>query len=271
MVSISMIDTITVVFQDELETLKTQAQSLAVYGGNLGTIFVVINEDTGLGSKIDRSWWGRFQECVQVVSRQAFGDVWCNNGWVSQQVLKLITSTISGNEWSIILDAKTFFVNPMPSLDSKPAVGKLPVFSVFDPSRQIVNNLFNIDLDDMLGPGGVPFVINNQQTREMVNWIEWHTQQPFVEWFQNQGMLTEFILYSGWIQYKFGSFDSIYNTAVSAMIPCNVCHSEVPMFDTKFAQMPQATTVSIHRRAWTQLTAQQQTQYQEFLYNRGIQ
>ena len=266
-----MIDIITVVFKDELETLRTQARSLDVYGQDLGTIFVVINEDTGLGSKIDRSWWGRFQDHVQVVSRQAFGSVWCDNGWVSQQALKLMASTISGNEWSIVLDAKTFFVNPIPMLEHRPAVGKLPIVPVFELSQQITNALFDINLDSMLGPGGVPFVFNNPQTREMVNWIESYTKQPFVEWFQNQGMLTEFILYSGWIQYKFGSLDSIYNTAVSAMIPCNVCHSEVPMFDTKFAQMPRATTVSIHRRARAQLTAQQQTQYQEFLCSRGIQ
>lgn len=265
-----MIDTITVVFQDELETLKTQAQSLAVYGENLHTIFVVINEDTGLGSKIDRSWWGRFQERVQVVSRQAFGSTWSDNGWVSQQALKLLTSTISSNEWSIILDAKTFFVNPMPVLESRPAVGKLEIYSVFEPSRQIVNNLFGINLVNQLGPGGVPFIINNVLTQEMVNWIESYTQQPFAEWFQNQGMLTEFLLYSGWIQYKFGSLDSIYNTATSVINPCNLCHSEVSAFDRKFSQMPNATTVSVHRRAWSQLTPQQQTQYQDFLNSRGI-
>ena len=184
-----MIDLITVVFQDELATLKTQAQSIAVYGQELDTIFVIINEDTGLGSKIDRTWWGRYQDRVQVVSRQAFGTVWCDNGWVSQQVLKLMASTISSNEWSIVLDAKTFFVDNIPVLAHKPAVGKLPIVSVFETSCQIVNNLFNINLTSVLGPGGVPFVFNNPQTREMINWIESHTQQPFVEWFENQGCL----------------------------------------------------------------------------------
>lgn len=265
-----MIDTITVIFQDEIETLKTQAQSLAVYGQDLGTIFVVVNEDSALGSKIDRSWWGRYQERVQVVSREAFGSVWSANGWVSQQALKLLISTISSNKWSIVLDAKTFFVKSMPALESKPAVGELDIYPVFEPSQKIVNNLFGINLIKQLGPGGVPFVINNVYCQEMVNWIEHHTQQPFAEWFQNQGMLTEFILYSGWIQYKFGSFSEIYNTSNMAMFPCNLCHSEVALFDQKFKQMTDATTVSIHRKAWNQLTTQQQTQYQDFLSSRGI-
>ena len=266
-----MIDTVTIVFQDELETLKIQARSLAVYGEDLGTIFVVINQDTELVPKIDRSWWGQFQDRVQIISRNTFGDAWAHNGWVSQQALKLLASTVSSNEWSMILDAKTFFVKPMPVLESKPAVGELDIYPVFEPSQQIVNKLFDIDLVKQLGPGGVPFIINNDLCREMIQWLESHTQESFAKWFQNQGMLTEFILYSGWIQYKFGNFDTIYNTADSTVIPCNLCHSEVASFDRKFKAMAVATTVSVHRRAWTQLTPLQQTQYTNFLSSRGIQ
>ncbi len=197
--------------------------------------------------------------------------MWTDNGWVSQQALKLLTSTISNNEWSIILDAKTFFVKSMPVLEHRPAVGELDIYSVFEPSQQIVNKLFDIDLVKQLGPGGVPFIINNAQSREMIKWIESQTQQSFAEWFQNQGMLTEFILYSGWIQYKFGNFDKLYNTTDSTIIPCNLCHSEVASFDRKFKTMVDATTVSIHRRAWAQLIPAQQAQYTDFLAGRGIQ
>jgi len=104
----------------------------------------------------------------------------------------------------------------------------------------------------------------------MVWWIESQTQQSFAEWFQNQGMLTEFILYSGWIQYKFDNFNKIYNTTYSNIIPCNLCHSEIASFDRKFKEMADATTVSVHRRAWSQLTPLQQTQYTDFLASRGI-
>lgn len=266
-----MIDVVTIVFQDEIQTLRTQAQSLAVYGKDLGTVFVVVNEDANMASEIDCSWWGQFQDHVRIISRNKFGSVWTNNGWVSQQALKLLASTIGSNEWSMILDAKTFFVNDMPALESRPSVGELDIYPVFEPSQRIVNQLFGIDLVKQLGPGGVPFIINNAQSREMVQWIQAHTQQPFAEWFQNQGMLTEFILYSGWIQYKFGNLDKIYNTTKSTIIPCNLCHSEVAAFDRKFNTMAQATTVSVHRRAWTQLTPDQQAQYRNFLISRGIQ
>ena len=264
-----MIDIVTVVFEDELAALKIQARSIDVYGQNIGTIFVVINDDVDLGSQIDRNWWGIWQEHVQVINRSAFGEQWSTNGWVSQQVLKLMTATVSSAAWSMILDAKTFFVKPMLKFDSFPAVGQLDIYSVFGPSQKIVNELFGIELDKQLGPGGVPFVINTQQVRDMVTWIELHTKQNFVEWFQNQGMLTEFILYSGWIQYC-GVFDSLYNVTTLSLHPCNLCHSEVASFDRKFAEMQTADTVSIHRRAWAQLTTEQQAQYTNFLTSRGI-
>ena len=271
LVSISMIDLITIIFEDELSTLKTQASSLAVYGRNIGTIFVVVNDKSSIGSKIDRAWWGIWQERVQVVSREAFGNTWSDNGWLTQQVLKLMTATVSSNEWSMVLDAKTFFVRPMLEFAKCPAVGQLAVQSVFKPSQQIVNRLFKITLTQQLGPGGVPFIINTEEVRRMVTWIEEHTKENFVEWFQDQGMLTEFILYSGWIQYRYDGFEPVYNILKSDVYPCNLCHREVASFDYKFTQMQSADTVSIHRNAWSQLTPTQQTQYTEFLASRGIE
>jgi hypothetical protein len=265
-----MIDLITVVFKDELATLKTQAQSVAVYGRNIDTIFVVVNDESVTGSMIDRNWWGIWQERVQVVNRQAFGNTWIDDGWLSQQALKLMTATVSSNEWSMILDAKTFFVQPMLEFDQFPAVGQLDIYPVFETSQQIVNKLFGITLTQQLGPGGVPFIINTKEVRDMVAWIEKHTEQDFVGWFQDQGMLTEFILYSGWIRYQYDGFDTVYNISKSDVHPCNLCHSEVASFDRKFAQMQTADTVSIHRRAWPQLTTEQQTKYTEFLASRGI-
>ena len=265
-----MIDLITVVFDEELDTLKTQAQSIAVYGRNIDTIFVVINDNVGTGSQIDRSWWGRWQERVQVVNRQTFGEQWSDNGWLSQQTLKLMTATISSNEWSMILDAKTFFVRPMLEFKNSPAVGQLDIYPVFKPSQDIINNLFSIELVKQLGPGGVPFIINTQTTRDMVAWIEKHTGQDFVQWFQDQGMLTEFMLYSGWVQRQ-GGFEQLYTVTHSDIHPSNLCHSEVAGFDRKFNEMLSTDTVSIHRRAWVQLTQEQKTKYIDFLKSRGIE
>jgi len=270
LVSISMIDTVTVVFQDELDSLRRQAQSLDLYVNDIQTVFIVVNEDSDLEQQINLQWWGRWSGCVKIVTRNRFGLIWSDNGWVSQQVLKLLAASIAPSNWSIILDAKTFFVKQAPNVKDRPRVGLLPIYPVFEPSRQIVNQLFDIDLKQQLGPGGVPFVMNTQQVRDMIAWIESAVNRPFATWFQDQGRLTEFLLYTGWIQYHTGALGQIYDLDQVDLIPCNLCHSEIGSFDHKFKEMHNSTTVSIHRRAWTQLLPEQQTQYTDFLASRGI-
>ena len=270
MVSKHMIDTVTVVFRDELEVLRLQAQSLNLYGRDLANIFVIVNEESNLDQKIDKSWWGRWSEKVLILPRNNFGNTWCDNGWVSQQALKLLGAANCQSPWSIILDAKTIFVKPMPELAQRPQVGSLPVYPVFEPSRQIVNALFDIDLQQQLGPGGVPFIMNTKQVCDLIAWIECKTEQSFAGWFQQQGRLTEFILYSAWILYRTGSLDSIYNTSYKVIVPANLCHSQVFRFEQRFIDMIKATTVSIHRNAWSQLTQDQQQRYMNFLHSRGI-
>jgi hypothetical protein len=131
--------------------------------------------------------------------------------------------------------------------------------------------LFGIDLKKQLGPGGVPFIMHNATVRSMISEVENRTGQYFADYFQQQGRLTEFILYSGYLEYRYGGFDTLYSQNFR-MHNTNVCHSEVAMFDQKFTTMnqPKTLTVSIHRNAWTQLTEQQQQKYKTLLAQRGI-
>lgn len=271
-----MIDIVTVVFKQELPVLQAQAQSVERYCQHIGirNIYVVVNDDESVVGEIDAGWWGTLSNKVLVIPRSAFGTDYSDNGWLSQQALKLMAAAVSYNTWSMILDAKTIFVKPLhlnELLDpqGRPCVGQLEIYPVFERSRQIVNELFDIDLQDQLGPGGVPFVINNRAARAMIADIETHTSTAFPEWFQAQGMLTEFILYSGYIHLQ-GGFSKLYNTDTCEVIPVNICHSEVAAFDRKFKDMQNSVTVSVHRNAWTELTVEQQQQYRHFLIDRGI-
>lgn len=269
-----MTDIITVVFREELPVLKLQAKSIELYCQHidLDKIIVIVNDDDMDVSEIDLSWWGRFSDQVVLVHRKTWNIQYSPNGWLSQQLLKLLATGISTSKWSIVLDAKTLFVREVDKLAEKPEVGILPVFPVFSVSQQRVNDLFNINIDKQLGPGGVPSIFENQLVQDMMAEIERLTKQPFSEWFQDQGMITEFILYSGYVMYKFGSYEAIYETQkYPAIPPCNLCHSEVARFDQKFQMMQSSGTVSIHRRAWSQLTTDQQNRYMDFLASRGIQ
>lgn len=279
LVSIHMIDIVTVVFEQELEVLKSQARSIDLYCDDriVGNIYIVVNDSPALLDQIDKNWWGKYHDRVCLIHRQMFSTAWSDNGWISQQALKLLASACSYNTWSMILDAKTIFIKSLTErivFDSqeRPCVGQLDVYPVFEPSRQIVNSLFNIELQKQIGPGGVPFFLHNATVRSMITHIESITQQSFPTWFQAQGLLTEFLLYSGYVQYHLGSFEKLYNTDFSNIHPCNLCHSEVSSFDRKFNEMQQShiLTVSVHRNAWNQLLDQQRAQYQDLLQARGI-
>jgi hypothetical protein len=268
-----MIDICTVVFDAELDVLKLQARSIELYCQNIGlkNIFVMINDS----SRVDPAWYGAFADRVKIVPRSTFDCEWSDNGWVSQQVLKILGSAMSNNAWCMIVDAKTLFVRPV-NLDQVlvngcAATGSMPIYPVFDASRNITNQLFDIDLPAQLGPGGVPFFVEPSLTRDMIAEVERRTGQVFGNYFQQQGRLTEFILYSGYVWYRDQSFDRRYHSQ-SNIYPANLCHSETGIFDSKFNTMrqPDTLTVSIHRNAWTQLTEQQQQKYHELLIARGI-
>jgi hypothetical protein len=275
-----MIDIITVVFDEEISILKTQAQSINQYidYNLINQIYVVINDKNLAPDQIDTAWWGEFQDRVVILSCRTFVTKFDCSGWHSQQLLKLLTSAISYTPWSLILDAKTLFVKSLTAADlfdsqGRPCIGgTLPVQSVFAPSQQAIQDLFNIKLQNQLAPAGVPFVINNQLTRRMITTIEQQVDQSFVNWFQLQPDVTEFLLYSGFILQQYSTYDFLYNIDKAAMRAVNVAHTEVNQFGQLFKEMllPHTSTVSIHRWAWRDLTAQQQQQYRDFLTGRGL-
>jgi len=268
-----MMDLVTVVFLDELPTLKLQARSVELYcqDMDLGNIVVVVNDDRMTVDDVDPAWWGQFENRVRVIHRNSWAVDYAQNGWLTQQLLKLLACAGGQNTWSMVVDAKTLFVSPIKKYHNRPQVGVLDIFPVFETSRQLVNKLFDIDLQNQLGPGGPPFIINNQLAKGMIQEIQSSTREDFSVWFQRQGMVTEFILYSGYVQFSQGSLDKIYNTEYSNVVHCNVCHSQVAEFDRIFSYMPQANTVAVHRNAWPRLSEHQRTQYTNFLSQRGIQ
>jgi len=268
-----MIDICTVVFDAELEVLKLQARSIELYCQNIGlnNIFVMVNDS----STVDPAWYGSFADRVKIVPRSTFDCEWSDNGWVSQQVLKILGSAMSNNAWCMIVDAKTLFVRPVELdqvlVDGRAATGSMPIYPVFEPSLCITNQLFGIDLPAQLGPGGVPFFVEPSLIKDMIAEVESRTGQVFGNYFQQQGMLTEFILYSGYVWYRDQSFDKRYHKQ-SHIRPANLCHSETGIFDSKFRTMNQSETltVSIHRNAWSKISNEQQQQYRRLLTERGI-
>jgi hypothetical protein len=269
-----MIDIVTVVFDEELSALQSQAQSVARYCKNLsiGKIYVVVNDAESVQQSVDTKWWKDLSSKVVVLHRDSLTVQLGGQGWVDQQILKLLSAAYSDNKWSLVLDAKTIFVQEFSDAtlfdNHRACVGEIDIFPVFEPSRKIVESVFDIHFKKQLGPGGVPFVFHNSTVRGLIQYIEQRCNKKFTPWFLEKGSVTEFMLYSGYVQQQ-GVGDQLYHT-VNKIIPCNICHSEIGRFDAKLAEAAHSQTVSIHRNAWRQLTAEQQQRYKTFLLERGI-
>lgn len=227
---------------------------------------------------IDVNWWGKFSNKVVVIHRRAWGIDYVENGWLTQQLLKLLAAKQSNSTWSMILDAKTIIIQSVEldrlfDDDGKLTWGYMPVLPVFDPAKKIVSDLLQFDVTDVAGPAGIPFFFHTQTVNELIQEVETRTGQAFDQWFQGAGMVTEFVLYSGYIQYRDGSLDKMYNNNFDQRYYlCNICHSESTQFDQKFEQMKDKNiiTVSIHRGAWNSITDTQRESYKNFLASKGI-
>jgi hypothetical protein len=238
---------------------------------------VVLNDLEPVAAQIDPAWWGPLANSVLVVPRSAFSTAFVENGWVSQQVLKLLAAAISYNTYSMILDAKTIFVrelDPNTIVDSAGRIqtGIMPLYPVFAPAKKIVDELFEMDLQRQVGPGGVPCIVHNDTVRMMIADVTLRTKTSFPIWFQSQGMLTEFVLYSAFVQHLCGDIGVLYEQHNHLGGIINVAHNETDSWSIKINQMRkgETLTVSVHRGAWEQLTPPQRQEYRDLLTQRGI-
>ena len=273
-----MIDICTVVFQEEIPLLKIQAQSLVLFANQIGlrNIYVVVNDDETVAQQIDPAWWGPLASHVLVVPRSTFSTEWVTDGWVSQQLWKMLAASLSYNTYTMVLDAKTILTKPLIPEElfddtGRLRVGRLPLYPVFEPAKKIAETLFDIELTEQLGPGGVPFFFHNDTVRAMIVDVNYRTKTSFPHWFQKTGMITEFVLYSAYVQFRYGNMDLVYSRE-SALKPANLCHSDISNADRLLTAFEQSSTTSVgvHRRAWTQLSQAQQQRYRLALIDKGV-
>lgn len=271
-----MIDIITVVFRDELKVLPVQAESIWRYASGLDPqeILVLVNDSDDVAAEISPDWWGPLADRVRIIPRSYFPTDYSDNGWLSQQVIKMQGSALSQSQWSMVLDAKTILTHPMTRELAFDAQGRArcrwnPIIPVFQPAADIAQDLFGTDRQQMLQPAGVPFFFHNFSMRNMISWTESHTLQKFESWFQDQGMLTEFVIYSMWIS-KHGS--DLYTSVGSEWLRvCNICHTQTERFDQILDTLaPSSVTVSVHRNAWRNLDQRQRQRFRDLLINKGI-
>jgi hypothetical protein len=215
---------VTVVFEAEFELLCLQARSVALYGSAeiLSEIFVLDNFDRGMSvrhrARLTASY-GAMSDLVRILGRDEFPLIGTTNGYITQQLLKLLVADVVATEHYVILDAKSHIIRPLhldffQSLDGRPRIRIYPY--TFHPlRRQLLDalDLFGLDHDSCLAafaPTVPPFTIVTSIARRLIHSDPEQTGQGFVAAFSARG-LTEFFCYSAYLLSIYGSFDAIYS------------------------------------------------------------
>jgi hypothetical protein len=268
-----MLDIVTVVFEPEIEMLRAQAHSISRFCHDINRIVIVVNDDASVMSQIDTAWWAQYQSQVTVLHRSRWFDQFELSGWVSQQVLKILASAESNMTWNWVLDAKTLVVRDFDPSQYQDNQGRIhtkhqQLLPVFDASKQIIDQLLGIDFARVAGPGGIPHWLNSQACRDIIHHVPQTTGSSLIDFWQQNGCLTEFMLHSAWLEFQ-GGLDLWY-TNRQDFSAVNISHCEVDQFDRKYQELqdPSTLTFGIHRDAV--LSPSQQQLVQQYLKRRGL-
>jgi len=276
-----MINTVTVVYNPELELLKTQAQSFDLYLKDVDNIFVIINDDNQL-RKFDTRWWGIHHKRVTLLSREDIGykrNVTIN-GRESQQLCKLLAPLQAQSDWTLWFDAKTFLVrtlDPATMFDNgKFITNQMPVFDEFSEGFTVCKDLLGFDQRDemWIAPGGMPYPVNSKVLQTMISYVKLTTGMSFVDWFEKYSQyphfVTEMILYS---QFTRPVFDQYYTNTAPTYKCANLADWQIPDIDDfwKLLEDPEVLTASIKADAYKLLDFEQRQQWHTYLESKGLQ
>jgi len=272
-----LIDLITVVFAPELYLLELQARSISLYIDHLRikNIYIVVNDDSSLCDLIDPQWWGINHNKVNIIHRSSFGVDPTLDGWSSQQLYKLCAANIAESEWSMCLDAKTWFVQTLDWAQLFDDTGRVkfasfPTIPVFRPAQLSIEKYFDIELPRVISPGGVPFMFHTETVKDMINYIP-----DFFEFFCTNvnlpNYMTEFMLYSGFVIKKYSTYNTLYSTTQHYRVT-NLADWEISEFDPILDRMGHDNnlTISIQGRAYPHLSELQMDKWCEFLLTKHI-
>jgi len=271
-----VIDLISVVFEPELILLEIQARSIELYipHKKISNIIVVVNDADRVADKIQSAWWGINQQKVKIITRSQIGVFSNLDGWSSQQLYKLAAATVASSQWSMCLDSKTWFVQNLDwhKLFDEQGRANFKSFKcmpAFDSALEFSKKFFNIEFENVIGPGGVPFLFHTNTVHDMVNYIEQKTGKKFLDFFANSLLdphrLTEFVLYSAYVSYA-NTYNYLYSDNQHYRIT-NLADWQLDNFPSIIENMKLSDnlTASVQGKAYRLLTDYQLDVWIQFL------
>ena len=273
-----MIDLITVVFEKEIPLIEIQARSIELYIDTdiIKNIYVVVNDDDCIVNLINPAWWGIHSHKVQIIPRSKYGVDPTLIGWDSQQMYKLFAAESAESTWSMCLDAKTWFVQRLQwdklfDEYNRVKFRNLTVFLVFNPAQVFLEKFYGIEMKEVIGPGGVPFMFHTDTVRSMISEIGGSFLEFFSTHVRLPANITEFMLYSAYVTHKHGNYSSLYSNSQNYIVQ-NIADFQINDFDKILKNMgyPVTLTASIHLRVYPLLTDQQFERWCSFLVEKNL-
>jgi hypothetical protein len=267
-----LVDIITVVFDEEVYLLEWQAKSINKFldPKEVNEIIVVDNGSQNCAPPLE--WYGRFADKVKILTHKHLDlKVMPHlDGWRTQQICKILSAAQSRCEYSMILDAKTFFAKDIHLhdffYDRRPAVGTVPVSAHWNDARKYLEDYFNVEINDVIGPGGVPFFFHNETIRQMIDTIDdfntWFQQNLYEQYPPHRLLVTEFMLYCAFVLQRYGKYDSLYAER-KTLRPFNVADWEPEKFEKLFTT--DSDTISIAEKTKSLLDQGQLSRWEAFL------
>lgn len=293
--SYKQFDLVTVVYSKELDYLEIQAKSIELYVPQeyINEIIVVINDS--VPCDIDPNWYGVNSNKLKIINYTDWGfknhhlenSGHLSAGWINQQLCKLLVCQDVASEWYFVLDAKTWFVNRIHydklfSSEGKSNNKSVDIHANFSKAIPSINQQYGLDIQRAIGPGGVPFCFHTNTVKEMIKQITTvsNPTETFVDFFllrapvENTNPITEFLLYSGYVLKKYGSYKSLYvdRHDIFLYAPCNVSENDVSNFDQLLEDMKMTNciTASVHKRALAKLKLYQLKNWIDFLISKNL-
>lgn len=278
-----MIDLITVVFQQELHLIEIQARSIELYlePHRINKIYAVVDSEDSVAASVDPAWWGVNADKVVVIPRSQLGLAPQLDGWSRQQLYKLLAAEQAETEWSMCLDAKTWFVQPLvwDRLFTDTGLvrfASFPTIENFKDAQVFLEEFYSIELPHVIGPGGVPFMFKTDLVKEMTQDIVQRTGTSFFNWFcihvMDPDRITEFMLYSGYVIHKLGDYSSLYSRDQYYTVTNMADRQVAEEFDLILSRMdaPENITASIQGRAYPHLSDSQMDAWFNFLLRKSL-
>lgn len=278
------IDFLTVVYKPEVDLLINQGASfdLRVDSENVGNIFIMINDqDESIKYQIQPSWYKKHADKVKILTRQDINYLPGpqEDGWHTQQMVKLLGTAVSNNEWLIVIDSKTWFARDF-KIDelfenNKAKCNLMVCNDWFKPGTEKFGKMLGIETSSCIWPNGVPHFMRPEVNRQMMNYVSQLTSQPFQTFFESNNkskdMITEFICYDVYCQWS-GDYEKYYIDHQTTTHVKNLADWELENFDqwVNRLNIDNPLTVSIKGEAFKKMTAEQRDKWHHYLSTIGL-